>query len=966
MMQAPVYDKSSEPSKRESPSEAGLTIRLFGSMEVTVDNLLVQLPSRRSFWLLAILSLRNGQPIERSRLAGMLWPDSSDSASLHNLRQTLAGIRRSLGSMADCIVAVSPRSLLLQDSPEVWIDALEFDAACKAGDLSSLQHAVELYRGSILPECDEPFASQEREKREHLFLDITDRLAEKYEATQDQVRGTQILRRAIDIDPYRESAYRALIGSLAASGETNAALELYRTLRETLRRDLNSEPDPETKQLYRSIRKKLSEPTSAAQSNSPRMRNLPVPLTSLIGRQQEIQEVVSLIGRCRLVTLTGVGGVGKTKLALAVAEALGDSFLNGARFIDLSPLQDSNTVPSAIAYALGIHEQSDCPLLETIADALNNLEHLIVIDNCEHVQEGVAATIEYLLSSSPTLHVLATSRQSIGVAGELVWRVPSLQTPGLQEGELKPSEMNDRDRALRESDSVQLFLERSILAGNVQSPCLSQLETIGSICRRLDGIPLAIELAAARTRVLSVSEIEERLDDRFSLLAGGSRSIPRHQTLQAAIEWSWDLLSTDERNLLMFLSMFRGGCALEAIEATAAKFTSNSSIELLSNLVDRSLVMSTPSSYGQRSLLLETIRHFAAERLQESGLFEEAFTAYCEFWLHWTGSGKPGNDAPEEAAWFQRLEIEHDNLRAALAWCMSQGSWDLALQMVVLLSRFWDTCGHISEGRRHLEAILSQDTSHLRQRSVAEANSQLGWVSKLQEDYLAAEKCYEKALTYFRGAKDDFDTACTLNCLASTTYYLGDFDRAKTLYEESLDQFRQLGRPGGAATVLSNLAGMALARGDNDAARTYLEQSIHEGNGSGQGGSERKGQTLCSLALVDLRQNCVESAKQNVLLAISLFEQSASVVSVPNALDLLAIIEANSQSWERASQFLGCSQGLANSLGCPLTKLLAGEREESIALVQTAIGMTAYDRDFSRGVGMTLDEAITLAKAGAR
>ena len=949
--------------------QAELAIHLLGQMEVLVSGSIVaRLPTRRAGWLLAILVLRKGQPIERRSLAGLLWPDSSDAGALHNLRQTLAGLRHTLGPAGRLIATVSPRSIFLQPTPAVWADVFEYDTASTDGSLAALERALNFYRGPLLAGCHEPFAVEERDLRERSFTSIVERLAARYAALQDHSRATDMLRRAVAADPYRESAFRALMTSLAASGEAAAAMDLYRNLRLNLRRELNAEPDPETKGLYRSIRNGLTTRVPGKGFSATCEQRIPTPLSTFLGRKSEVREIASLVERCRLITLTGVGGVGKTRLAIAVAAAIGDNYLDGAWFVDLAPLRDPATVPSAIAASLDIQEQAGRPLIETLAERLRGRDLIIVLDNCEHLTQGVAGALEVLLSASPGLHVLATSRQSVGVGGELVWRVCPLPTPEA----ISPSARNamgsaDRAGHLMQSDSVRLFVDRSNQAGSVGTPSASELEAIGSICRRLDGIPLAIELAAARTKVLSVTEIEARLEDRFTLLAGGSRSLARHETLRAAIDWSWDLLTAAERALLMRLCVFRGGCTLEAAEAVSPGDGDTPSVlELIANLVDRSLVSSTRATDGSRFSMLESIRQFTAERLRETEEWERTFDRHRDFFLRLAEEAELNLEGPEEAVWFSRLETEHDNLRAALDWSQSRRHVETALKLAVALGRFWDTHGHLREGRALLEASLERASVHFPPALLAKGHLHAGWMATVQRDLGAAQDHYEQALPLFRKIGDERNTATVLNCLATATYYSGDCPSAQAQYEESLAIFRGIGRQGGVATVLNNLGELALHLEDCDAARSYLEQSIAEGGGLHCGIPERRGLTLCNLSLADLRQGRCEEARAHAVYALKLFRDAALVVSIPGALNQIALVVASFEEWERAARLFGASEGLAAVQGVPLANLLAREREEAMATACSAVGLASFRSAFEAGQQMTMDESIAYALTGER
>ncbi len=644
---------------------------------------------------------------------------------------------------------------------------------------------------------------------------------------------------------------------LVATGETAAAIDVFRTLRRRLRQDLGSDPDPETIAVFKSIKTRTQTRIAPQPKSAPRVRRLPTPISALLGRDAEIREVASLLERCRLVTLAGVGGVGKTRLAIAVAESVEDRYLDGARFVDLSLLTAGASIPFAIANTLDFESQVSQGGLQVVADQLANMELLLVLDNCEHLIETVSQVLEAILTAAPKLSVLVTSRQSVGVVGELVWRVPSLATP---DSFLEGPTVDRPEGASRLSTfpSVSLFLERS---GQSEVTSL-ELATIGAICRRLDGIPLAIELAAARARVLSVAQIEARLENQFALLAGGSQSPARHRTIRATIEWSWDLLADDERAMMKRLSVFRGGCTLEAAEAALGQASSGGpALDLIASLVDRSLIVSTQSAFGSRFTMLESIRRFATEQIADAEELDTVHRAHRDYFLQLAEGIKGKLTGLEQNRWFQVLELEHDNLRAALTWSHACGEHELGLRLAVALSRFWDTHGHLGEGRILLEASLEQAESQAPSRLLANARVCAGWIATVQVDCIAARKHYEKALPYFRGIGDDASIAKILNCLGTANSYAGDLDIAQPHFEEALALYESLGMRGQVATVLSNLGDLSLCRNDTVAARAYLERSLMEDRAPVARSPENRGLTVGNLSILEFRDGNYERAR---------------------------------------------------------------------------------------------------------
>jgi predicted ATPase len=539
-------------------------------------------------------------------------------------------------------------------------------------------------------------------------------------------------------------------------------------------------------------------------------------------------------------------------------------------------------------------------------------------------------------------------------------RVPSLDVPE-SASSVDVTELNER---LIQSDSVRLFLDRCGPSEWKGAPPTSELRAIGSICRRLDGIPLAIELAAARMTVLSAVEIEARLENRFALLAGGSRSLPRHQTLRAAIEWSWDLLSDAESALLARLSVFRGGCSLEAVEAVLAEEgAETSALDLVASLIDRSLIYSTKSEGGTRFSMLETIREFAAERLRESKEYHDSVDRHRDYFLELAEAARTLPNNTPEAVWFARLEADHDNLRAALDWSLSRSDSQKALRLVVALGRFWDTHGHLTEGRVHLREALRHTSPDSAPNLVADAHVTAGWMATVQRDCQEARDHFEEALPVFREAGDDRNAAKVLNCLATAYHYAGEYDNAKQRFEESLVIYRSLGLGDQAATVLNNLGDMALFRNDCDAARVYFEQSVVEGGGPESGKLERRGLTLCNLSGVDFRQGRHEEARTHALLALTLFWEASFVVHIPGTFSVIAVLAAWDREWERAAHLLGASESLAATHGVVPADLLETEREAAMATVCEAMGQMTFQTALNEGKRMTMEEAVAVALA---
>ncbi len=927
-----------------SKSSGELRILLFGPGSVLVrgEDLTGRI-SKRAMWLLAALALREGKPIERQRLAGIIWPESSDESALHNLRQTLTRLRSVLGSAGSNIESVSPRSLALRLDGAVTVDALEFDQSCRNGSPQALEAALGLYIGPLLSECDEPFAREAREFRSREYLEASDRLAAHYLSEKNFHDAIRVLRRASSSDPYREKTCRDLMSALSASGEVPSAMEVYRAFRRLLREDLNSEPDAETRAHYFSIRKG-STPSHSAGPLRP--RHLPAPFTTLVGRKREIEELVSLSTRCRLITLTGFGGVGKTRLAIAAGEKLQQSFFDGVWFVDFAPIQAGAAVPYAIAAALEIHEEPERPILATIAETLQSREILVVLDNCEHLVGAVANCVERLLTASHGLHVLATSRQPLEVSGEYVWIVPTMSLP-------QPERTAE---SITESDAVQLFLERCALPTKVRT--VPELEKIASICRRLDGVPLALELAAARTNVLSLAEIDDRLHDRFALLSGLNRGMPRDQTLRAAMEWSWKMLSEPERSLLAQVSVFPSDFSVEAVESIALGLGGAVVLNTLSALVDRSLVVPSSSRFGNRFRMLETVREFATDKVSAEYL-AQCRDRHRDHFLSWIERADKESEEMDRGSVFARIEAEHDNLRAAIAWSHAREQPEEALRMAVCMGSFWDTRGHITEGRQQLEAALSKPTPGLPAKLRGRAHVHAGWIAVLQQDGHAACRHFEEALSLsgLNGSEDAF----ALNCLGGARLCLNDTTGALDAFSGALAIFRSIENTRGAATALSNMAEVCLQCGDYSRARALLEESQEEMAKIPDTQSQTRGLVRCNLALTDFFDGRLKEAGEGAAAVVRYFYEAGSMVSLPLALELVGLVAAEEKRWERAATLLGASETLAKKHGAPLSSITAKARDHAKVVSVKGLGRPRFDSAFNKGQALGLDEAVAFA-----
>src|SRR5579871_3257556 len=557
-----------------------LDIQLLGGFDLHREGEPVpRLPSRKGQWLLALLALRQGQEVSRDWLAAALWADSERAKGLRNLRQLLADEVRPVLGPAACHLRSPVAQTLCLDQEGVTIDVVAFDAALAKGTMAGLESAIALYRGPLLEGCPEEWILPERTVREQAYLAALEALAGRAAEQGDPAGAVRYLRLLLTTDPYREAAYIALMRAFAESGDYAAVTRTYRDLRLLLHRELHVRPAPETETLYRQL---LNQAQPSVLRNPARIerpalspRRLPIPLTSLIGREAEVATVVARLSTHRLITLTGAGGVGKTRLAIAAGHRLANAYPDGVWFVELASLTDPMHVVQTVATALGLEEKVPQRMPEALVERLAGRTLLLILDNCEHLLSVCAALVEILLRSSTGLRVLCTSRQPLGASGELVYRIPSLALPPalaaipLPEGSAQTAAGRTPSELLGYG-AVQLFVERALLTHPTFRITPHHIDALTTICRQLDGIPLALEMAAARVRSLSLEEIACRLEDRFGFLVGGRTVEPRQQTLRSLLDWSDALLTPQERVVMRRLSVFPGGWEVEAAEAVCA------------------------------------------------------------------------------------------------------------------------------------------------------------------------------------------------------------------------------------------------------------------------------------------------------------------------------------------------------------------------------------------------------------
>ncbi len=710
-----------------------LGISLLGAFTITVGGHPIPDDAwrlRKAKTLIKLLALAPERRLHADRATELLWAGREEASARNNLHQAIFAARRALDSaglegrnrleLHEDVIALCP------DDP-VRIDVLAFEeaaASARAGrDPAAYRYALDSYDGELLPEDRyEEWTASRRDAVHELRLALGIELAE-LQAPEDPVAAIDRLRSVLVDAPLHEPAHRALMRLYVEGGRRQEALAQFQELKLGLRREFEDEPDEVTRRLYREILTRDAEevegeparPSTAAAVSSPAEspNNLPRQLTSFIGRERELAEAAALLRNSRLLTLTGAGGCGKTRLALELAGQRAEDFADGVWPVELAALAEPELIGPAIAQALGTRLASDRAPEVALAGHIGDRRQLLLLDNCEHLVEPVAHLVEALLRHCPRLTVLASSREPLRVPGEVTWRVPSLSLPELVDH--SPSEGSP------EAESVRLFTVRAGQAAPGFALDDENAIAIAALCHRLDGMPLAIELAAARVGALTPAQIVERLDDSLELLSGGSRTaMTRQQTLRATLAWSFDLLDGDEQILLRRLAVFAGSFGLDAAEDICAEdpLQRQEGVALLGRLIDKSLVHVEEGPGDRRYRLLETVRQYAAERLQEAGERGAFERRHRDWYIELAESDPtPAGDLPARDR-LRRLDSERDNLRAALASALADDP-QLALRLTVALWRFWLMRGYLAEGYRWLATSLAAAPEHTADRARA-------------------------------------------------------------------------------------------------------------------------------------------------------------------------------------------------------------------------------------------------------
>jgi non-specific serine/threonine protein kinase len=692
---------------------------------------------------------------------------------------------------------------------------------------------------------------------------------------------------------------------------------------------------------------------------------LPEPLTSFVGREREQADVAALLPQHRLVTLIGAGGVGKTRLALRVASAAAAGYPDGVWLVELASLADPGLVPQAAGAALGLKEQPNRLPVEALVESLRPKRLLIVLDNAEHLLAACTALVDSVLRRCPQVAWLVTSRERLAVPGEQCYVVPALSLPD--------AGADATPERLAHADSVRLLCERARLNVPGFAITTGNAASLASICRRLDGLPLAIELAAARLRTLAPQELEHRLDRRFAMLVGGGPTLPaRQQTLRAAIDWSHDLLGDDERKLLGRLSVFAGGFTLDAAERVCAGdgIAAERMLDTLASLADKSLVVVGERAGATRYRLLESIRDYAGEKLDERGEASRVRARHRDAFLALAQEAEPQITGKDQLAWLERLEADHDNLRAALERSLEPGDAQPALRLATAIARFWLVRGHLAEGRAWLARILALPGGE----GTATRGKSQNWAGVFawkQGDYAAAREHYEAALAIRRALGDRGGVGAVLSNLGLLAYEQGDYASALSLHEQSLAVDRELGDRWGVAVSLIHLGGLAARHGDATAARAHYEESLAIFRELGD--RAHVANSLRSLGALSVRQGDAAGARALYEASLAICRELGDRSGIAWALDGLGaacrhegdLASAGRLHDEALSMFreLGDREGIAGTL-LNLGRVAAGSGDPATARELNCESLDLFHALGDRsGIAASLEGLATIAAA---
>ena len=880
--------------------------------------------------LLALLLLARGAPLTVERIAEELWDGEPPSKARNAVQAHVSKLRKELGDAGRLIVAGPGGYALVID--EDSFDAARFErlvaaagretAPAAAADL--LRKALALWRGPALCDVPERFAEREAARLEDARLEA---LEARIDADLELGRHDGLvaeLEGLVAEHPYRERLRGQLMLALYRSGRQAHALAVYADGRRLLAAELGLEPGRPLRELERRILGQA--PELEPPVHRPVRSNLPEPATAMLGRDREVLAAGALlrVPGIRLVTLTGAGGIGKTRIALEVARVLEPEYPGGAWFVRLGAIVDPTLVLPTVAQTLGLSATAGEDVA-TLAGSLPHRSLLLVLDNFEQLLDA-AGSIAGLLAAAPQLNLLVTSRAQLHVSGEHELPVPPLE-PGASE---------------------LLFVDRSRAAGGGFELTPATAEPVAEICARLEGLPLAIELAAARAKLLPPATLLARLSSRLDLLTTGTRDAPeRHQTMRGAIDWSYRLLDPPGQELLDELSVFVGGASLDAIEAVCGADV----LEPLASLVDNSLVHRGEEA-EPRFRMLDVIREYGLEQLasrDESGVRSR----HAAYFLALAEEAEAELERAHQQEWLERLELEHPNLRAALDFALESGDGTVALRAAIGLRRFWLLHGHLVEGRSRLEAVLARGGGDPAERSAA--LNGLGFLAGEQGDFDASERYFEQSLELAREAGLPQRIAGPLANLGNIASFRGEIERAIELYGESLGLYRGTDDEYRMSVLLQNLGTAYSIAGDRARAIELLEEGLATARRIGH--TRQVASTSIMLGRVLAQDGERRRARATADEALEIDRALGDRQGIADCLELLGAVDADA---ERTAVLYGAAEGLRESIGARRHPEHVDWYAAVASAARESLGSDAFAAALARGKALPLEEAVAL------
>jgi predicted ATPase/DNA-binding SARP family transcriptional activator len=973
-----------------------MQFRILGPLEVADRGALISLAAAERA-LLAVLLLSANEVVSSDRLIDELWGEHSPRSGRTALQVRVSQLRKALGAQGSRILTHAPGYMLRVDSEE--LDVWRFERLIAKADganaptaAARLREALALWRGPPLADLAyESFAQPTIARLEELRLTTIEKRIEADLVLGRHAELVGELEALVAEHPLGEHFRAQLMLALYRCGRQADALAVYKSARRDLVEQLGIEPSPSLRELEQAILRQDASLAVApadpaafnqlAEASAPvaePLHNLPARASRFVGRGRELEELIGLLSGARVLTLTGAGGVGKTRLALELADLALSEWSDGVWFVDLAPLSDPTLVAAKLASALGVPEAPGRSPQESLVVALGSRELLLIFDNCEHLIESTAILADSLVTQCPRTAIVATSREPLRIAGEQVYRVPSLSLP--------PDHNNDPEH-LPDAEAIRLFIDRA----RQQRPDFTldahNSTVVARLCRRLDGIPLAIELAAARLRAIAINDIEQRLDQRFALLTGGSRTAPpRQRTLQALIEWSYNLLDPRQQQLLERLSVFAGGFDLESAEAVAGPSPDAPVLDEVVALVDKSLVQFDHTNNRYR--LLENVREYTAAKLLARGETDAKAvrTAHRDHYLGMAETAAPHLIGRGQAEWLDRLALELDNLRVAVAESLSDRNPEPGLRLTGALHYFWVYRGQSAEGVHAACAALdradAQAPTLLRGRALV-ATAHL--LTNITCELDAASGRAREALTIARSLSDERLRADALCQLLHTAVFVGDEGTHARIANESLHAASTVGDPHLTAQVLldasssthvshterrraleealalsreagdqalhirvlGTLGNEALEAGDIGAARPYLQQATRLSRDTGNQSGLTAG--TVNLGFASYLDGADAAARAQFGEALRIARRNGDLYGVAHAQLGLALLTARAGDASGAATLHGTADAINEQLGSRFVAVESRLRDLDIAALRTRLGDSEFERAYTAG-----------------